>query len=100
MSLDFGKATANNCEVKPAALLSSKEESEGLLRLNVSQLNKHESLYVACLLTQPTFKQILVAGGNLTSERKLTKEEYVRDPEAADTPVFLIFFFISRGLAF
>ena len=100
ISLDFGKASATKCEIKPKSILGSSEESKGLYRFNVKQLNKHESIYIACNLTLPSFNQILVTGGNLTSESKLTYEIYSRKPEGKNTPVFLIFFFIFVGLPF
>jgi|TARA_R110001632_G_scaffold233106_1_gene376727 hypothetical protein len=100
VSLDFGKASATNCEVKPESILAANKANNGLLRLSVNQLNKHESIYIACNLTLPTFNQILVTGGNLTSESKLTYNTYSREPEGEDTPVFLVFMFIFVGLPF
>jgi len=100
VSLDFGKASATSCEFKPKSILATDKTDEGLIRVNVSQLNKYESIYIACNLTLPTFSQILVAGGDLTSENKLTYDSYNQVAEGKDTPVFLIFMFIFVGLPF
>lgn len=97
LSFDFGKASATNCEVKPQSIIDT---SEGLLRVKVSQLNRYESVYIACNLTLPTFNQILVTGGNLSSESKLTYEDYNLEAEGKETPVFLIFMFMFVGLPF
>lgn len=100
VSIDFGRAAATECEIKPKSILVSGEDNKGLLRFKVSLLNRNESIYIACDLTLPTFNKILVSGGNLTSESVLTFDVYAREPDTEDTPVFLIFMFIFVGLPF
>ncbi|MWJ29489.1 hypothetical protein GPM19_15010 [Halomonas sp. ZH2S] len=82
VSVDFGEATPESCEVVSAgsAVIDSGGSSV-IKRWEVSELAIKQSLYVVCNLNAPFFKALSVGEGNLENDAQLTFSSYKEQRE-------------------
>lgn len=82
VSVDFGEATPENCEVVSAgSVVIDSGGSSVIKRWEVSELAIKQSLYIVCNLNAPFFKALSVGGGNLGNDAQLTFSSYKEQRE-------------------
>ena len=101
--VDFGRSKAENCLIRPKDIITRPTEPEtGSLRFSVVELLENESIYLSCNLSLPSFDRILVAGGNIAFDRKLTFADLSANRTGGGpywVPIFAILFMFV-GLPF
>lgn len=77
VKLDFGEATVTKCETLPVNVFADvKSYQNSILTFSMGDLVRNDSFYVYCLISQPTFKSLLITGKNLFSNEYVTYESY------------------------
>ncbi len=77
LTVDFGESKPIAYEWVPinnGKLISA--EGESIQTIVISELKPNQSFYLTCNLSAPYFKSIIVDGGNLTINKKLTYQKY------------------------
>ena len=87
--LDFGRAEIEACDYAPKPVVTNVVvEGKSHRRFEVSQLGQKEKLYIRCLISSPTFNQILINGGNLRFDESMSFESYMNYNSKIDTSFF------------
>lgn len=100
--IDFGGASVGQFEVQPAAAatLVSGGVGGGTLKLHLVNLSPDESVYIYALLSEPTFRRIVVNADESGLQTTLEHSQYLA--RAADsvtpTPGFVTFLWFLAGV--
>ena len=77
IKVNFGESIVHECEAQPLNILKQQADLEnGVFEFKVASLKREEDLYIYCLISNPLFDSILVAGKNLAHSNKYTFEDY------------------------
>jgi hypothetical protein len=91
--VDFGEAKIDKCSIKPNDQSNiSKNGDEYILKVEVKELLKNESIYINCLTSIPAFKKVLISGGNIGIDQELTYTSYKKQLEAEPSSGWYNFF--------
>ncbi len=97
--IDFGEAEIDRCSIKPNDQSNIKQNGDNfILKLQINELLKNESLYINCLTSLPAFKKVLISGGNIGIDQELTYASYKEQLEAEPSSGWATFFSILGGL--
>ncbi|MEL0083215.1 MAG: hypothetical protein VW985_09290 [Gammaproteobacteria bacterium] len=103
VSVDFGKAKNDGCSFKPSSIVKLDGVIDiGIFRFTVSELHEDERVYLSCNLSLPSFEQILISGGNLQFDRKLSFTDYSQPNKGSRSgwEILLAFLAVCIGLPF
>lgn len=100
--IDFGGASIQQFEVQPsaAATLVSGGAGGGMLKLRLLNVSPEESVYIYALLSEPTFRRIVVNSDQSGLQTTLEHSQYLARETSSVTPTqgFVTFLWILTGI--
>ena len=93
--LNFGKAEVESCGHSPKQLVTSVlGEDKSHRRYKIDKFGQNETLHIRCIISSPTFDQVVISGENLRSSHSIDFSHYQNFMSDTKMPFWTVWFYV------